>query len=459
MSSMSSSQWGLKVSENCRFLQSTNGQPFFMLADTAWMMFQKLSLEETETYFKNRSKNEFNAVLVVVVHGVDDTNASNVPALIDGDISKTILEAETNSTYDSGYWDHIDKVIDLAAKYDIYIGLVTAWGNMVKKGHLNEANAQSYANWLLEKYADKPNIFWVLGGDIRGDINPEVWDIMGAQIKQNDKEHLVTYHPFGRTQSSTWFNDRQWLDFNMFQSGHRRYDQVVQNAQKVAATVWVNNNEEGDADIDIGPDNWKYVVSDYEKTPAKPTMDGEPSYESIPQGLHDPTQPYWDEHDARRYAYWSVFAGSCGHVYGHNALIQMYMPNGVAGNYGVREYWYDAINAVGASQMRHLKNLMLEVDYFDGVLDQAIIADDNGEKYDRVLANRGKNYVLVYMYITRLIKIKLGSTNSDKVKVWWFNPQNGEKTYLGVYINDGVQQFKPSENEKFKDSVLIIQDA
>jgi hypothetical protein len=26
----------------------------------------------------------------------------------------------------------------------------------------------------------------------------------------------------------------------------------------------------------------------------------------------------------RRYAYWSVFAGSCGHTYGHNAIMQFY---------------------------------------------------------------------------------------------------------------------------------------
>jgi hypothetical protein len=50
-------------------------------------------------------------------------------------------------------------------------------------------------------------------------------------------------------------------------------------------------------------------------------LDGEPSYEGIPQGLHDPTQPLWTDADARRYAYWSVFAGACGHTYGDNAVL------------------------------------------------------------------------------------------------------------------------------------------
>ena len=98
-----------------------------------------------------------------------------------------------------------------------------------------------------------------------------------------------------------------WLDFNMFQSGHRRYDQDDTPGAK-------------------GEANWRYVNEDYAKEPPKPTLDGEPSYENIPQGLHDPKQPYWTDMECRRYAYWSVFAGSAGHTYGNNAVMQMHKP-------------------------------------------------------------------------------------------------------------------------------------
>ena len=40
----------------------------------------------------------------------------------------------------------------------------------------------------------------------------------------------------------------------------------------------------------------------------KPVLDGEPSYENIPQGLHHGTEPRGTAADVRRYAYWSVFA-------------------------------------------------------------------------------------------------------------------------------------------------------
>ena len=91
----------------------------------------------------------------------------------------------------------------------------------------------------------------------------------------------------------------------MFKSGHRRYDQDT-------------------ADLAYGEDNWKYAADDYSKIPVKPTLDGEPSYEGIPQGLLDTTQPCWTDKEIRRYAYWSVFAGCCGFTYGHNAVMQFY---------------------------------------------------------------------------------------------------------------------------------------
>jgi hypothetical protein len=59
----------------------------------------------------------------------------------------------------------------------------------------------------------------------------------------------------------------------MFQSGHRRYDQTKGDGE-------YNN---------IGEDNYRYVLNDYSKIPPKPTSDGEPSYENIPQGLPDTT--------------------------------------------------------------------------------------------------------------------------------------------------------------------------
>ena len=107
-----------------------------------------------------------------------------------------------------------------------------------------------------------------------------MWDALARTIKSIDKNHLMTFHPRGRTTSARWFNNREWLDFNMFQSGHRRYGQRMGNKDYPIP----DNTEEN---------NWMYVDSAWSYKQIKPVIDGKPNYEDIPQGLHDAHEPRW----------------------------------------------------------------------------------------------------------------------------------------------------------------------
>lgn len=124
-----------------------------------------------------------------------------------------------------GYWDHMDYIIKTAEENGIYIGMVCIWGGLVKSGLMDVSESKQYGKFLAERYKDCPNIVWIIGGDIKGDVKKEVWETLAQTIRSIDKNYLMTFHPFGRTTSATWFNNSDWLDFNMFQSGHRRYGQ------------------------------------------------------------------------------------------------------------------------------------------------------------------------------------------------------------------------------------------
>ena len=224
----------------------------------------------------------------------------------------------------------------------------------------------------------------------------------------------------------------------MFQSGHRRYDQ-------------------DDSEWGFGQDNYKYVNNDYSKTPVKPTIDGEPSYEGIPQGLHDPNEPYWTDDDVRRYAYWSVFAGAFGFTYGNNAIMQFYRPGDKNPSYGAKEYWTEAINDPGAGQMQYLKKLMLSRPFLERVPDQSLISGENGLKYDFLIATRGKNYAYIYTYNGRNIPVQMGRISGKKVKASWFDPRTGETQIIGKFANKGIHEFDPpGEVADGNDWVLIL---
>ena len=316
--------------------------------------------------------------------------------------------------------------------------MVPVWGSNVRLGSVKRDDATCYTAWLVNRYRHHPNIIWINGGNVKGSDSTGIWNTIGPAILISDPDHLITFHPFGRTTSSVWFHNEKWIDFNMFQSGHRRYDQ-------------------DDTEWGFGQDNWKYVLHDYALSPPRPTIDGEPSYEGIPQGLHDTTQPYWTADDVRRYAYWSVFSGAFGFTYGANSVTQFYKPDDNRSAYGAREYWSEGINLPGSGQMQYLKKLMLSRPYFESIPDQSLIAGDNGLKYDYLVVTRGKSYAFFHTYTGRNIQVQMGIIPGRKLKASWYSPADGSETEIGEYENTGTRVFDPpGEPADGNDWVLVL---
>lgn len=74
---------------------------------------------------------------------------------------------------------------------------------------MDEQQAVAYGTFLANRYKAKPNVIWIMGGDVQGDIRPEVWDSLARTIRSIDKNHVMTYHPRGRHTSAQWFADRE----------------------------------------------------------------------------------------------------------------------------------------------------------------------------------------------------------------------------------------------------------
>jgi hypothetical protein len=432
----------LRVSENKRYLATEKKDPFFWLGDTGWLLFSKLTREEAEKYLEDRKQKGFNVIQVMVLHNVlKAVNIYGDSALISNEIDRPNItpgnSPDDPTQYD--YWDNVDYIVDLAAEKGLYLALVPVWGSNVKSGHVSIDQADRYAEWLSKRYKDHKNIIWMNGGDVKGSDSTAIWNKIGSVIRKNCPSNLITFHPFGRTQSSEWFHNEAWLDFNMFQSGHRRYDQDTSG-------------------LAYGEDNWKYMNDDYNKTPVKPSLDGEPSYEAIPQGLHDPSQPYWTDSDVRRYAYWSVFAGGCGFTYGHNAIMQFRKRDNTLPSYGAREYWDEALNAAGASQMIHLKNLMMSKPYFERVPAPGIIAGRNGEKYDYLAATMGKDYAFIYTSNGRGVNINCQKIGWNGYKASWYNPRDGKYEPVMTFNSVGIVKFDPpGKRGNGNDWVLVLE--
>lgn len=428
----------LRVNETERYF-SNGKQPFFWLGDTAWLLFSRLTENEAYDYLTNRKQKGYNVIQATLIHEWPQKNFEGANA----------LEYNSFSTPDlaSGYWQRIDNIINIAEELGIYFALLPTWGSNVKSGCLNMDNIDAYIDFLLERYGLRPNVIWLVGGDVRGDCALELFSHMGHRLKGGSRDQLVGFHPFGRTSSSLWFHKENWLDFNMFQSGHRRYDQVTMNA-------W---DDGGEREGIYGEDNWRYVRRDLARTPLKPVLDGEPSYEQILQGLHDETQPYWQAADVRRYAYWSVFSGACGHTYGDNAIMQFFnKKRDEKGAFGVRQDWKEAMHNPGCAQMVHLKQLMEKVNFQKGSSEDYLVLNGQDERYCHISVFTTEEDLLAYVYEPHAFALSLRKYEGE-LSAYWFNPENGISSYIGRVNGGKTQSFRPPVRlEGQSDWVLIL---
>jgi hypothetical protein len=432
----------LTVSDNHRFLVKGDGAPFFYLGDTAWELFHRLNREEADRYLENRAQKGFTVIQAVAIAELDgqaDPNAYGHLPLVDLDPARPAVKDGPNNDY----WDHVDYIVNQAESLGLVIGFLPTWGrnwhDKVKDGKplFTEENAASYGEWLGKRYRDKP-VIWILGGDRSVDNEgfKAVIRAMARGLRQGDGgNHLMTFHPPGGNGSSTWFHDDAWLDFNMRQNGHQaeftgRYDQTR---------------------------------ADYNRTPVKPVLDGEPIYEDHPVSFNAKNFGHSIGADVRRPLYWDLFSGACGHTYGHHSVWQMWAPGRNPINNPLMP-WFDAIDQPGAGQMQHGKNLLLSRPFLTRIPDDSVIVTDRvptsvpGAGRYRFVATRDESgsFAMVYAPIGRKFKVRMDKITGPKVKAWWFNPRNGEANVIGEFPNAGEREFQPPQPGELLDWVLVL---
>src|SRR5688572_14650003 len=126
----------LRVNANNRYLETTDGKPFFWLGDTDWEMFHRLNREEAEKFIGIRSEQGYNVLQIVALaefNGIREPNRYGDYPLNNEDPTQLAVTPgnDPNDSYQYDYWDHVDFVINLAAEKGMYIGLLPTWGDKV----------------------------------------------------------------------------------------------------------------------------------------------------------------------------------------------------------------------------------------------------------------------------------------------------------------------------------------
>jgi hypothetical protein len=438
----------IQVHTGRRFLETENGDPFFWLGDTAWELFHRLNRADTDHYLETRRQQGYNviqAVALAELGGVRVPNANGHVPLLGDDPSRL----------NEPYFRHMDEVIRSAGEKGLYIALLPTWGDKVVGTMWGEGpviftveNARVYGRLLGQRYRADTNLIWVLGGDRPAQGYEALWAAMAEGIIDGlGYRPVFTYHPNGGSSSSAVLHEASWLDVNMFQSGHVYLDHP----------------------------NWDMTTADYDRTPVKPVLDGEPNYE------HHPVDPFlrrwkpeygrYTDYDVRKQAYRSVFAGACGHTYGSHSIWQFWSPAHPPINFPMPA-WDEALYGPGAAHLIWLKRLMLSRPYFSRIPDQAMLPDVSPTSplgqpdQDRVNPLRAAHaratrcadgtYGMIYFPLAdQGVRVDL-SPISGPIRAWWFDPRTGKSYSAGDHPGGIVTFTSPLGGP---DWVLVLDSA
>ena len=419
----------VRVSQHARHLECADGTPFLWIGDTAWELTHRLSKPEIEHYLNTRAAQGFTVIQTVILAELDGLHTPTPEGLLP-------LDLETLEP-NPAYFHKVQWMLDRALAHGLTVALLPTWGDKVQRwwgvgpeifAPENDGvnRARAYGRFCAERFGNANNLVWVNGGDRSprahpmfpdqgGEEDARVWRALAEGLRDVDRTHLMTYHPYGGL-SSSGEPLADLLDFHMMQSGHH-----LEN-----------------------PTSWQMIRHDLE-TQHKPSFDGEPCYEDMPIDMIE-HGPRFQAREVRIAAYHGIFAGAFGHTYGANSVWQFHDSSHEKSQIFAKLTWQESLRLpFAAMQIKHFRSFLETFRPSDFEPDWNIVLEP-GEARERALALRNSTQTLVFTPTGSPIKLELAGFTTAR----WFDPRNG--SYLEHHGSDLIPP-------TLEDWVLILDHA
>ncbi|WP_166355561.1 DUF4038 domain-containing protein [Phytoactinopolyspora limicola] len=340
----------IKVSCDRRRLEHADGTPFLWLADTWWYGFtDRVSLTEFSDLAALRARQGFSVVQIVA-----GLYPETMPFTPEARSSSGWVWSEDFTAPNSAWFDEADRRVVTLLDQDLIPCIVGSWGHYFR---LMDPH-QIFRHWreLIARWGAYP-VVWCLAGEpplpaqTSSERPGETLDTAKAALAATTEEAipialagadlavaeqlkrlnetayaLRDMEPFGRpvtihsvpgVQPWHYLDDESLVDFWLLQTGHQGA-----NSLEPAVTA---------------------IHEALAHEPAKPVINGEPSYEGIAGSS-------WQ--DTQRFFFWShLLSGTAGHSYGAHG-VWAFNNATIPGLYsGLAPAWNDAAKLPGAHQL------------------------------------------------------------------------------------------------------------
>jgi hypothetical protein len=384
----------LEVSANSRYLQWSDGTPFYIHSDTAWALPRDYSREEVVEYLDRTLDQKFNAVqMSAVFHAVRPDQDLVGPAFHEGDFLRPKED----------YWANVDWVVEQTTRRGLVAILNPIWKKQLAAAIRDNGpeKSRAFGRWFAGRYKDNPRVIYFLGGDAVPDPVRKEIIAMGEGIQEvYGGKAIVAYHSASDTTSLDAFRDRpSWLTLNWTYSYCPRYRKTYPCEQ-----------------------HWRT----YAEQPAMPFQFGEGYYDfgaARAYGAHHVASRFGNRYAVRRQAWWASFlTGSAGHAYGAEAIWH---------HNRERETWRMALQYRSRQDMTHKKSFLDQIPWWTlkPDMENEVLVGGYGtwrtDEFAVAAVSESRKLAVVYTPVRHALQLQLNQLAAGKIEARWFDPTSG----------------------------------
>ncbi len=416
----------LRLSENHRYIEHTDGTPFFWLADTVWCGPLFANLDDWHVFLKDRVEKEFTAIQFVLTQWrMAKTDAEGNPT----------FTGKEKVAVNPAFFQRMDKYVDAINDAGLVAVPVLLWairGDDNPGYYLPEDQKIVLAEYMIARYGAH-QVIWFLGGDgnYSGD-NAETWKRVGRAVFNKDQHRLATMHVRGRSWVGKEFRDEPWFSFISYQSGHGDDEGTFR---------WLNQ----------GPPSTKWS-----NEPILPVINTEPNYEAHNGYTY---RKVHNDLSVRRAAYWSLLVSPpAGITYGGQGIWGWHTKVQAPADHlstGLGSPWYIAKDLPGALSMKYLHDFFKSIEWWRLVPAPDVLTEQPGKKdaskFIAAAKSDAGDLLVAYLPEGGSVTLKTDSLK-DGLIARWYHPRTGGWLDAGK-VEKPRQTFKTSDRN---DWVLLL---
>lgn len=389
----------LRTADDERSFEHADGTSFFWLADTAWPAGAKATPEEWERYLDKRTAQGYN---VVQVNTLPQWDASR---------PRGRYPFGEEWDYDSpnpGYFQALDDLVGATHERGVVPALVAVWRNYVEEDvdptypkTFKPEQAGRFGRYLGARYGAYGATWFVSGDSKLPDEALPVYDSVAKALRESVTHPLFTVHMVSSITTSDAVNDRDWLDYHLYQSGHHASDRQY-NA-------------------------YRYAVESRAFDPDRPVVNGEPCYER--HGYFEEPEIRVSREAVRRAGWWSVLGGaSAGLTYGAHGIWHWHrqgehVPH--AEDRAMPEPWCEAISYPGADDYAFLKAIVKRFEF--GSLEPRQEALVGAPESVRAAEFPQDDSLLAYAPEAKTLEVDTAAVGFQPAEFLWLDPKTGRR--------------------------------